>query len=439
MSEGVYGFVSIDLPPLLAGTLACVTCAILGNYLVLRRMSLMGDAISHSVLPGLVIAFMLSGSRDPLPMFVGATIAGLFTVGLVELLRRYARVEPGAAMGVVFSVMFAMGVLLLERGAGRQVDLDADCVLNGVMETMIWFPPEEAGSLARWSTWVSLPRQVWTLGVVLLVVLAAVGMLFKELRIVAFDPGLATSQGFHAGLLNTLLMVLVACATVASFEAVGSILVIAMLICPAASARMLTDRLWVQVVLSVVLAAAAGITGYLLGAYAPTLLGLPAAVSASGMITVVAGVIMLLSVLFAPSHGTVARRFRRVRMSLRVAREDLLASLYRAEESGAAARAVASRPVDAIVLRRAIARGQVRLANGVPALTDRGRDVARGIVRSHRLWESYLVERGGLAPDHVHGTAMRLEHLTDSASGARFEPPQPDSPTDPHARPIPPR
>ncbi len=439
MNEGVYGFVSIDLPPLLAGTLACVTCAILGNYLVLRRMSLMGDAISHSVLPGLVIAFMLSGSRDPLPMFVGATIAGLFTVGLVELLRRYARVEPGAAMGVVFSVMFAMGVLLLERGAGRQVDLDADCVLNGVMETMIWFPPEEAGSLARWSTWVSLPRQVWTLGVVLLVVLAAVGMLFKELRIVAFDPGLATSQGFHAGLLNTLLMVLVACATVASFEAVGSILVIAMLICPAASARMLTDRLWVQVVLSVVLAAAAGITGYLLGAYAPTLLGLPAAVSASGMITVVAGVIMLLSVLFAPSHGTVARRFRRVRMSLRVAREDLLASLYRAEESGAAARAVASRPVDAIVLRRAIARGQVRLANGVPALTDRGRDVARGIVRSHRLWESYLVERGGLAPDHVHGTAMRLEHLTDSASGARFEPPQPDSPTDPHARPIPPR
>jgi len=439
VSEGVYGFVSIDLPPLLAGTLACVTCAILGNYLVLRRMSLMGDAISHSVMPGLVIAFMLSGSRDPLPMFVGATIAGLFTVGLVELLRRYARVEPGAAMGVVFSVMFAMGVLLLERGAGRQVDLDADCVLNGVMETMIWFPPEEAGSLARWSTWVSLPRQVWTLGVVLLVVLAAVGMLFKELRIVAFDPGLATSQGFHAGLLNTLLMVLVACATVASFEAVGSILVIAMLICPAASARMLTDRLWVQVVLSVVLAAAAGITGYLLGAYAPTLLGLPTTVSASGMITVVAGVIMLLSVLFAPSHGTVARRVRRVRMSLRVAREDLLASLYRAEESGAPARAVASRPVDAIVLRRAIARGQVRLANGVPALTDRGRDVARGIVRSHRLWESYLVERGGLAPDHVHGTAMRLEHLTDSASGERFEPPQPDSPTDPHARPIPPR
>ena len=439
MNDRLMEFVSIDLPPLLAGTLASVACAILGNYLVLRRMSLMGDAISHAVLPGLVIAFMLSGTRDPLPMFLGAAGAGLLTVGVVELLRRYARIEPGAAMGVTFSILFATGVLLLERGAGRQVDLDADCVLNGVMETMIWFPPTEPGALLRWSTWSELPRPVWTLAIILLIVTSTVCLLFKELRIVAFDASLATSQGFPAGPLNTLLMVLVACTAVASFEAVGSILVIAMLICPPAAARMLTDRLRTQVILSAILAAVSGIGGYLLAANAPALFGLPSAVSASGSITVVSGLLLLFSMLFAPGHGTVARRIRRTRLTLRIAREDLLASLYRAEESGAPAPPAPRGLIPALVRRRALARGQVRADSTGTTLTDRGRAAARAIIRAHRLWESYLVERGGLAPDHVHSTAMRLEHLTDTTSGARIEPPQPASTVDPHQRPIPPR
>ncbi len=448
MSPGIHEFISIDLPPMLAGTFACLSCALVGNFLVLRRISLMGDAISHSVLPGLVVAFMLTGTRAAFPMFVGAAAAGLLTVGLVELLRRYARIEPGAAMGVVFSVLFALGVLLLERGAGRHVDLDADCVLNGVLEGMIWFPPSEWSEFATWQTLREVPRQVWTLMAAVAVVGVFVVALFKELRIVCFDPGLATSQGYPASLLNGGLMLVVACVTVASFEAVGSILVIAMLICPAASARMLTDRLSSQVVVSGVIATVCGVSGYVLGAFGPRWLGFDNALSASGMITVVAGVVMTLSMLFGPQHGAAVRFVRRVRFVLTIAREDLLGSLYRAQERGEMSLAIVE-VADAtggaggglavrVARRRAILRGQVQERAGRVSLTEAGQKEAASIIRSHRLWESYLVERGGFAPDHVHDAAMRLEHARDTERRARLEPPQPASAIDPHDRPIPP-
>jgi len=128
-----------DLFPLAAGVLAALGCGLLGNFLVLRRLSLMGDAISHSVLPGLVIAFLVTSSRGSLAMFIGATVAGLATVVLVEAVKRLGRVESGAAMGVVFSVLFALGVLLIEVASARGVDLDADCVLHGQLETLVWF------------------------------------------------------------------------------------------------------------------------------------------------------------------------------------------------------------------------------------------------------------------------------------------------------------
>lgn len=443
MSPALYEFVSIDLPPLLAGTLASLACGLLGNFLVLRRMSLVGDAISHAILPGLVLAFILTGSRAPLPMFLGAAAAGLVTVLLIELLKRHTRIEPGAAMGVVFSVLFALGVLLLERGGARQVDLDADCVLNGVLETLFWLPPTDPASLLTWSTLADLPRQVWTLAIVATVVLLFVTLLFKELRIACFDPGLASSQGFPAGLINTLLMVLVAATCVASFEAVGSILVIAMLICPAASARMLTDRLGVQVALSGLISLACGVGGYLLGAFGPGWVGLEGSVSAAGMIAVLAGLFLGLATLFAPVHGVLARRIRRVRFSLRIAREDMLAALYRADEQGrraAPAHEVLghghARPLALLALRIARSRRQVEGPATDLRLTEIGRAEARAIIRSHRQWETYLVDRGGLAPDHVHDAAMVLEHVRAPRSDDRLAP-DTGVARDPHDRPIP--
>jgi manganese/zinc/iron transport system permease protein len=407
----------LDLFPLLAGVLAAVTCGLLGNFLVLRRLSLMGDAISHSVLPGLVIAFLISGTRDPLTMFAGAALAGIATVVLVEVIKRVGRVEPGAAMGVVFSVLFALGVLLIERAAARQVDLDADCVLHGQLETL-WWPdaPATWGGVLSPATIAAVPRPVWTLLIACSLSAVFVAMLFKELRIAAFDPDLATTLGFNATLLHYLLMIFVAAATVASFEAVGSILVIAMLTCPAATARLLTDRLSPQIIWSVVIAIATGVLGYAAATAGPALFGRDS-VNAAGSMTVMAGGLLVVAIVASPRHGLVARWWRRRALGRSIAVDDLLAALFRLEEREAAPPTIAElggllpgRTL-AAALADATRRGLVATQGGALTLTDDGRDAAGLVVRRHRLWEHYLVDEAGLAPDHVHATAEQLEHL----------------------------
>jgi len=424
---------ALDLFPLLAGVLAAVSCGLLGNFLVLRRLSLMGDAISHSVLPGLVIAFIVTASRDPAAMFLGAALAGVATVVLVEIVKKLGRVEPGAAMGVVFSVLFALGVLLIEDAA-RQVDLDADCVLHGQLETLVWYdaPAEWSGAFAV-ETIRAAPRQVETLALVALLSSVFVIALFKELRLAAFDPALATTQGYHAGALHYALMILVAAATVASFEAVGSILVIAMLVCPAATARLLTDRLWTQVLASVGVAVASAAGGYAAATGIPAIAGKDS-VNAAGSMAVAAGALLTAAILFSPRHGVIAKLWRHRALARRVAREDVVGALYRAHESGEAAvlrAALRDRlaPRGAVGLRAALRRGLVAERDGGLALTPAGRAEGEALVARHRLWERFLVDEAGLAPDHVHEAAERLEHLSGGPPAGPSE--------DPHGRRIP--
>lgn len=433
MSDFVYQFITLDLFPLLAATLASLVCALLGNYLVLRRQSMMGDAISHAVLPGLVVAFLITQQRLPIPMFLGAAVAGLVTVVLIELVRKLGRVEPGAAMGVVFSVLFAFGVLLLSSDRMRNVDLDADCVLHGVLEGLTLNLPH--GTPQTWSgvfspaNLVHVPRPVVTLLVVLLISSACVVLLFKEFRLAAFDPALATAQGFRAGALHLLLMALVAAATVASFEAVGSILVIAMLICPPAAGRLLTDRLKTQIWISLLLALASSVLGYAGAIFIPGAIG-HESVSVAGSIAVASGLILALAALFAPTHGVLARTLRQKRLTREIAIDDLLAMLYRATEVETEPPTIASLGVAAEPRTLAIARQAdlISLASDRVTLTPSGLDRARNLVRTHRLWETYLVDEAGLAPDHVHEVAEQLEHTNLTP---------PDAEHDPHGRRIP--
>jgi manganese/zinc/iron transport system permease protein len=442
VSPSLYVLVATDLPAILAGLLAALTCALLGNFLVLRRQSLMGDAISHAVLPGLVMGFLVTGSRAAWPMFVGAGVAGVLTVLLVEIVRRLGKVESGAAMGVVFSILFALGVLLIRRFAD-DVDLDADCVLHGQLELVQWFPPEEWARFWSWGTLGAVPRQVTTLLGAFVLSGAFVSLLFKELRLAAFDPGLASALGFRAGLLHILLMVFVAGAVVASFEAVGSILVIAMLVCPAAAARMLTDRLFPQILVSLGSAAISAIGGYALAAFGPSWIGAEGSVNAAGMMSVVAGALLALAVLGGPRHGVLARQARVILLSAGVAREDILGMLYRLEErqevgtlrTGQILEAVGGGLRAALGLRGALrAQEAIRRGPGL-ALTDRGRAKARTLVRSHRLWETYLVRELGVRPDHVHRSAEALEHVTTDPMLDRLAAGGPAK--DPHDRPIP--
>jgi len=440
----IHNFLTTDLMPMLACVLAALCTGLLGNFLVLRRMSLMGDAISHAVLPGLVLAFILTGSRSTWPMLAGAGVSGLVTVALVSLVRRLGRLDTGTAMGVVFSILFALGVVMIERVA-RQVDLDAECVLYGAAETLFWLnAPDRWNQVLSADSLSGVPRQVTTLLVMAILAGAFVAVFFKELRLAAFDSALAASLGFRPGLVNAALMAMVAASTVAAFEAVGSILVIAMLVCPAATARLLTDRLRSQLLVSAIVAVASGILGYILGAFGPHWFGHDRSVSVTGMMTVVAGVLLFTAVIASPSHGIVARSLRRLAIAVTVAREDLLATLYRAEERrgapGPADRALPGKTLGSLARRQAIKRGEVTPApSAMPiplALTDKGRDAARQIVRTHRLWEDYLVTNLGLRTDHVHDTAMRLEHLRDAAA-ARLAPHTAPT-TDPHGSPIPP-
>lgn len=311
-------FIAIDLPAMLAALFACLSCALVGNFLVLRKQSLLGDAISHAVLPGIVAGFLVAGSRETIPMMVGALGAALVAVLLIELVRRVGKVESGAAMGVIFTGLFALGVLLIEQAAARSVDLDADCVLYGQLEDVIWLGPARFADLADPAVWLTLPREAMQLAVVFFIGALLVWFFFKELTVASFDPGLADTVGVSSTVVQTGLVVLTAVVTVAAFEAVGSILVIAMLICPAATARLLTDRLGTQIRLSLVIGGATGIGGYAAGAMAPVWLGAGNAVNAAGSIAALGGLILTLAILFAPRYGALARRRRRSRMTAEV-------------------------------------------------------------------------------------------------------------------------
>lgn len=436
----------LDTWIVVAGGLAAAACALLGNFLVLRKMSMMGDAISHAVLPGLAIAFFVTESRDSVAMFVGAGAVGVLTALFTEWVRGFGRVEESASMGVVFTSLFAVGLILIVKGADK-VDLDPGCVLFGDLVSI----PMDVRTIAGFE----VPRAVVPLAIVLLIDAVFVALFYKELKITSFDPGLATALGFDARIMHYALMTLVAVTTVAAFESVGSILVIAMLIVPAAAAHLLTDRLAPMLLISVLLAVASAALGHVGALAIPPLVGFPDA-STAGMIAVAAGLLFAVALVAAPKRGLLPRAVHRSRLAVQIAREDILGILYRLDEL-ASAGAAASEAPDSRELERLLAqtrgvhallgrwavrsverRGWVFREGRAIRLTAAGRDVARGIVRSHRLWESYLSKHLRLPTDHLHPAAESLEHVTTPAMRERLADATDAPRVDPQGRPIPP-
>jgi manganese/zinc/iron transport system permease protein len=293
-------FVQLSLTPILIGTLAAIACALPGNFLLLRRQALIGDAISHVALPGIVVAFLVTGVISAWPMMIGAAGAAVVAVGLIELIKRLGRVEPGAAMGVVFTTLFAAGVLLLEQSDTSGVHIDVEHALYGNLESLIWFDAAGWSSLLDLDALAGLPPQLFRLAIVLAVIVAFVIAFWKELAISTFDPGFAQAVGIRTGVVGFALVVAAAVAAVAAFDAVGSIIVIAMFVCPPATARLMTDRLGRQVGWSVLFATIAAVAGYVFAGYGPLWFGSPYAVSAAGMIATVSGVQLALACLFGP-------------------------------------------------------------------------------------------------------------------------------------------
>ena len=301
-------FVMLSLTPLLIGIAAAVACALPGNFLLLRRQALIGDAISHVVLPGIVVAFLLTGVVAALPMMLGAGAAALVAVLLIELIRRLGRIEPGAAMGVVFTAMFAGGVLLLEQSATSGVHLDVQHALYGNLESLIWLDGYGWAALLDPDALRALPPELPRMAAVMLGVVIFTAVMWRALVLSTFDEGFARSMGLPVHALSLGLIVVAAIAAVAAFDAVGSIIVIAMFICPPAAARMMTNRMGAQVAWSVGFAALSAMLGYVLAGYGPLWLGYDNAVSAAGMIATVSGVILGLAALAGPCRGVGALR-----------------------------------------------------------------------------------------------------------------------------------
>lgn len=433
---------SLDTWIVVAGMLSAASCALLGNFLVLRRMSMMGDAISHAVLPGLAIAFIITESRGSIGMFIGAAIAGVLTALFTQWVHRFGRVDQGASMGVVFTTLFAVGLILIVRAADS-VDLDPSCVLYGAIELV----PLDTIQLGGDQGW-AVPRAVVVLSCVLLVNVVVVGLLFKELRITSFDPDLATTLGINASFIHYVLMTLVATTTVAAFETVGSILVIAMLIVPAATAHLLTERLGSMIVVSLIVSTISAVIGHIAAVWGPGLFG-DYDTSTAGMMAVVAGGCFIAAMLGSPTHGLIAKSIRRGLIQLQIVREDILALLYRMEELRLEkATDVIPKFLDEtmgtsslyyrLAVRTLVRTGKIEHNGNDVQLTDIGRDIARNVLRSHRLWEAYLSKHLNLPQDHLHSPAERLEHITD-ADMQRALADSTDKPTrDPQGRVIPP-
>lgn len=281
---------------LLTAALVACSCSLLGCFLILRKMAMIGDAISHSVLPGIVIAFLLSGSRDSFWMMLGASVLGLITVFLIQMFQQ-SGVQSDASIGVVFTALFSIGVVLVSLYT-RQVDLDLDCVLYGEIIRVPWDVISVAGIEIG-------PKAVWALGLVLLLSAAVIGLFYKQFKICSFDPAMAAAVGIPVALFHYVLMGLVSVTTVASFESVGAILVVGMLVVPAATAYLLTERLGVMIAYSMIV----GVISSTLGYYASVLLD----ASIAGCMITVAGVLFIIALLFSPSHGVVWRKLKQRR------------------------------------------------------------------------------------------------------------------------------
>lgn len=298
-------FVALSLPPILIGMFAAIACALPGNFLILRRQALIGDAISHVVLPGIVVAFLVTGAVTTWPMMIGAAGAAVVAVVLIEAIKRLGRIEPGAAMGVTFTSLFAFGVLLLEQSDTSSVHLDVEHALYGNLESLIWLSAEGWGSLLDPVALAELPPELGRMGAVALLMVLLTLVFWRPLKLATFDEGFANTLGIPTVALGIGLVVAAAVAAVAAFDAVGSIIVIAMFICPPAAARLMTNRLEFQVLWSVAFAVLSALLGYVLAGYGPLWLGGENAVSAAGMIATVAGILLGLACLFAPHRARI--------------------------------------------------------------------------------------------------------------------------------------
>lgn len=411
----------------LGGTLLLgISCGLMGAFLVVRKLALMSDALSHAVLPGVMIGFLWTMTKNPIAIFIGAVIAGLLGAGLVQAIRQTTKQKEDAALGFVLASFYAVGICLLTMiqnlPVGNKAGLDK-------------FMFGQAAALGG--------EDVLLLGVVTLLAVGLIFLFYKEFLVTSFDPGFAQSTGMPTQVFHYLLMLLLAFAIVASLQAVGVILVAAMLVIPAAAAFLLTDRFGWMLLLSALFGMSTGAIGAFfsfVGRNLPT----------GPFMVLAASTVFLLALLFAPRHGVLAKWWRHHSRSKRIQRENTLKAIYRVmENEGFLDQSVSLRELaearketieDANSQIRALVEAgfATRTADRESAVfTPEGWQRACEIVRNHRLWELYLTNAANYAPDHVHEDAEKIEHVLGEEMVRKLERRLEFAHRDPHGKLIP--
>ncbi|HAR66872.1 MAG TPA: iron ABC transporter [Lentisphaeria bacterium] len=386
------------------------TAGVIGAFMLLRKRSLTGDALSHATLPGVCLAFMLSvqlgGTGKSLPVLLsGAMISGLSGLGVMLFLRHWTRLREDSILGIVLSVFFGLGV-----------------VLQGMAVNMKQGQAAGLSSFIYGRTASMLAADAWLIVVGALVASLICALLFKELTLLCFDQDFAGAQGWPVLFLDSLLMFLVAVVTVIGLQAVGLVLVVAMLITPAAAARFWTDRLAWMVWGSALIGAASGLVGALASAMVPRL-------PAGAVIVLIASAMFAISLVFGAKRGLIVRLLQRRHLHTSTSSQHILRALFELREHGDEAV-----PLESLVqkrswtpravrhaLARAVRAGYVRQAGDLWCLTEAGGVQAHRVVRNHRLWEIYLVSHADVATSRVDREADRIEHVLGEVMVARLE------------------
>jgi ABC-type Mn2+/Zn2+ transport system permease subunit/Mn-dependent DtxR family transcriptional regulator len=402
---------------LIASALVGITCGILGCFIVLRNMALIGDALSHAILPGVVVAFMIGLGGNTIGRFAGAVIAGLLTAIIITWIQRNVKTKNDAAIGIVFTAMFSLGVIgisYISRQPGVHLDLK-DFLFGqvlGVTNDDIWL----------------------TTGVTAYVVLSVV-VFYRYLFITTFQPVIAQTMGISVSTMHYFLMLLLSFAVVAALSTVGVILVVAMLVTPASTALLLTNRLHYALIIAALfglLSAAAGLFFAILFETTPG----PA-------MAVTATVLYLLAAFFSPKKGLVFRFFQKRKLQSRIRLEDVLKLAYRQQQVGQLTMEGMLRGLGfskgSLEEQLQILRSKNLLEKNSLTLTEEGREEGRRLVRAHRLWETYLASEMGLTAEQIHDDADKYEHLLTDEILDEVDKTLGYPTTDPHGSPIPAR
>ncbi len=404
------------LRALIASSLVGVMCGVVGSFMVLRNMSLIGDALSHAILPGIFVAFVLLGYSTT-GFFVGTLGAALLSAVLMTWLQEKINTKNDAIMGIIFTVMFSLGVIGISYLNNQQgVHLDLQDFLFGTV------------------LGVNNSDIVITAIITVFIIMSII-LFYRYLFITTFQPVIAETMGISVKTMHYFLMLLLSFAIVSALRTVGIILVVAMLITPSATALLLTDRLKKVIVLSGFIGLFSAVSGLLLAIIYDTTPG-PA-------MCVVVTICYFMAVFFSPTKGLLPRRYRKWKLSKQIQQEDIIkyltkqTSLHQKEISTVAARLEISSSKMKSHIQSLIKSAHIIKSVDTYTLTDTGATWGQDLIRAHRLWETFLVDKVGLKGDEIHEDAEKYEHLLDMDFLDQLDAKLGYPTTDPHGSPIP--